>query len=620
MTIRRQPVDFVVREKPSPAFLNSLALHGSEEKPFAVYVLEKTSLATPDAIVYLAKALDVTPGDISYAGLKDKHARTVQLVSVQVRGKEQAAALAPEAEGPNWKAERVGWSAEEVLAACIEGNSFEIVVRDLSRDASAEMGRRAQLLATWIEGAEEDGVDIEALAGDDDDEDDGEVGEEEGGDAEDGDETEEGANGEAEDDDEVAREDRAGSPRGAHDGPKGEIKTIPGWNVDSGDRNEADETDAETEEGDDDGWSIEDDLDDDADAKDEAGADDAGAEDDAGADEEATEESDDEDADEDNDDDEDSDEGVEADDEEGGAGERGSWALVVVNYFGAQRFGSARHGEGFVGRELIRGDFEKALRLAVGTPARKDAGKTRQFTRLLASNWGAWGRLVRELPKCPERRAIERLARGGDFRQAFASLPSFTQTMCVEAYQSLLWNRTARLLAERLVTESRRGVGPAAARRFAAAFQALRTQDEFGEMYFPPAACTEEDLDNYFGGGGAGGGASRRDAAADRRAMWRQLILPILGKNSELVEPWKAAAAQVLGEEKITTHDLRITGLRRPFFGEAPRPLFVLAENFFLSPEEPDEMSDPTKRMKRTVRFDLPRGAYATVVLRALGQ
>ena len=43
--------------------------------------------------------------------------------------------------------------------------------------------------------------------------------------------------------------------------------------------------------------------------------------------------------------------------------------------------------------------------------------------------------------------AVERLARKpDDFRSAFAALPYFFQQLCVEAYQSLLWNRIATLV------------------------------------------------------------------------------------------------------------------------------------------------------------------------------
>ena len=63
-----------------------------------------------------------------------------------------------------------------------------------------------------------------------------------------------------------------------------------------------------------------------------------------------------------------------------------------------------------------------------------------------------------------------------------------------------------------------------------------------------------------------------------------------------------------------------IPGLRRPFFGEAPRSLFVRVEGFAQEKPVPDSFDRTGKRFARTLRFSLPRGAYATVVLRALGQ
>jgi tRNA(Glu) U13 pseudouridine synthase TruD len=61
-----------------------------------------------------------------------------------------------------------------------------------------------------------------------------------------------------------------------------------------------------------------------------------------------------------------------------------------------------------------------------------------------------------------------------------------------------------------------------------------------------------------------------------------------------------------------------VPGLRRPDFGEAPRGLFAEAAGFALDPPTADELF--ADRLRRSVRFELPRGAYATVLLRALGQ
>ena len=414
MTLRRTPEDFIVDESPTEEFAGGLFAAPSAEASHGVYRLEKTQLTTPHAAQLLAAKLGVRAQAVEYAGLKDKHAKTGQLLTVKVATVADGALLPREASGPKWSATLVGWSRTAIDAAAIAANRFRIVVRDVRPEEDATMRFRASLLAT------------------------------------------------------------------------------------------------------------------------------------------------------------------------------GRGSLSIVNYFGAQRFGSARHGEGWIARELISGRFERALRLAIGTPSRKDTGVTRTFTRALASGWGDWQRLARELPRCPEKKAIERLAfmasrrsepideRG--YREAFVALPYFLQQLYVEAYQSHLWNETARRFLRRCVPAS-----------------ALATaDDEFGEMLFPAFAATTDDL--------------------------RTLHLPLAAPETKVEGmPWGKDLESTLRDEKLALADLKIPGLRRPFFGEAMRPLFVEATSFEIGAAERDDLGS-SKRLKVEVRFDLPRGAYATVVLRALGQ
>jgi tRNA pseudouridine13 synthase len=255
-------------------------------------------------------------------------------------------------------------------------------------------------------------------------------------------------------------------------------------------------------------------------------------------------------------------------------------ALRVVNYFGDQRFGSARHGQGFIGKQLCLGDFEAALRLAIATESRKDRMEQKVFKRTLREDWGRWREVLPRLRRCPERRAVERLAHSSkDFRAAFCALPYLLQQLSVYAYQSWLWNSIARnLIAHRCAP-----LGPV-----------LAADDPFGEMLFPAAAAVPPDL--------AG------------------LQLPLLARKTVLAPPWQEAAEEVLKAEGLEVARLHIAGVRRPFFGEEPRALFVSALEFALGPAQPDEGTPVPGRFKRLVSFALPRGSYATVVLRALGQ
>ena len=257
---------------------------------------------------------------------------------------------------------------------------------------------------------------------------------------------------------------------------------------------------------------------------------------------------------------------------------RGPAGPRAVNYFGDQRFGSARHGRGFAAWFLIRGDFETALRLMLATLARKDRREVKEFKRELSAGWGRWRELLPRLRRCPERAAIERLAHSsGDFRAAFAALPYFLQQMCVYAYQSHLWNAVAR----RAVVEVCAPRG-----------KVLAAESPYGELLFPSAAALPHE--------------------------WAEMDLPLLGYKSELREPWRGIAERVLAEEEIGAADLRIPGLRRPFFGEEPRRFCVTAGEFRMDAPAPEE--ERMRRFSRRISFTLPRGAYATVLLRALGQ
>jgi tRNA pseudouridine13 synthase len=253
-------------------------------------------------------------------------------------------------------------------------------------------------------------------------------------------------------------------------------------------------------------------------------------------------------------------------------------SLVFINYFGDQRFGGARHGQGFAAKSLALGDFESALRLTIGTPARKDTGAKRTFTRELASRWGSWKSLARDLPACPERAAIETLAKGEGFDAAFASLPHFIQQMCVEAYQSFLWNRIASEFIATLAEPD----------------QIFEADDDFGVMRFIPVSLLPNG--------------------------WRELTLPTLSATTRLAPPWKGIATKVLAGEGLSIEQLRVPGLRRPAFGEVPRSVFARVVAFNMTPAEADEFDPKGRRGKRTLRFTLSRGSYATVLLRALGE
>lgn len=268
-----------------------------------------------------------------------------------------------------------------------------------------------------------------------------------------------------------------------------------------------------------------------------------------------------------------------------GAASRRGRCVAIVNYFGDQRFGSARHGQGFAARALLSGDAESALRLLIGTPARKDSGPRRVFTRALAQHWGRWDAVMPMLPAVPERASVAVLARGGTFTQALGALPRMLRAMCIDAYQSHLWNEVAR----RVLAAN---VDPAVC---------WRAPGIVGDLVFAPWASVPAPLRALRVPTLGLGVDLGQDAGQDSHAA---------SAGAAPAGEWRVHAAGVLRDEGLEPARLRIAemGLDFPTY---ERALMVQAERF--------EMATLDERGSVRFSFALPRGCFGTVVLRALG-
>lgn len=255
----------------------------------------------------------------------------------------------------------------------------------------------------------------------------------------------------------------------------------------------------------------------------------------------------------------------------------GTRTLRFINYFGDQRFASARPGLPFAGLHLARGEFEAALKSVIAQPHRKDMGAKRIATRLLASRWGDWTGLASDLKPGPARRPVEVLAGGGTFAQAFAALPAVDQQFAVEAFQSHVWNDCVRRMVASL------------------AHPHVIAPDPFGALLFP--------------------------RPADIPPGWTSLQVPMPGESvsSGDGQPWHSTMRAALAANGLSEGPIAVPGLRRPAFRGAMRPVVANASGFESTSPRTCELSRPG-RLRVDLRFTLPRGAYATVLLRALGQ
>jgi tRNA pseudouridine13 synthase len=253
--------------------------------------------------------------------------------------------------------------------------------------------------------------------------------------------------------------------------------------------------------------------------------------------------------------------------------------LGVVNYFDSQRFGSLKHNQGFIAKDLIRGDFEAALHNYFAVPSeldRTDDAKVKAFWR---DNWGNWGercpfdagkkyfRIIKQLRLDPK-----------DFVKAFLQIDSDYRAMLLFTYQSYLWNESARRLLQLILPR---------------------------ESLFPMPYQ-------------AGTVLHHRDAKLDVLEYMRRTTVPLLAPDTTFTDPKVEEAVKwVLGKEKLELAQLKIEEAPRLlYFKHEERPLVVNPQKLVVGKPRPDELNRGS--LKVNIAFTLPPGSYATLVVKRL--
>jgi tRNA pseudouridine13 synthase len=250
----------------------------------------------------------------------------------------------------------------------------------------------------------------------------------------------------------------------------------------------------------------------------------------------------------------------------------------VPNYFDDQRFGSVTADGRFVARELVHGRFEEALKLALVAPYEFDRADEKREKQILTQHWGEWPACKAKLPKGHARSLVTYLCdHPTNFKGAVARLRPELQGLYLSAYQSELWNRVlAKWIAANFPPE-----------------QLGTIRQHRGDQ--PAPISVPEEL-------------------ADR---WNQLVIPL---PSPRLKPEPSAdylphLEAVLAEEQLTLKQLKVQGMDKPFFSKGERARCLRPDGLTIVALDDD--LNPGRR-KLTLRFDLPRGCYATMVVKRL--
>ena len=259
------------------------------------------------------------------------------------------------------------------------------------------------------------------------------------------------------------------------------------------------------------------------------------------------------------------------------------------NFFGHQRFGSLRPITHRVGLEVVRGDWEAAVLEYVTTTGEAEPADTREARRWIAETRD-WAGGVERLPGRLryERSMCHALADAGGepdpeaFREALETLPTNLQRLLVNAAQSYLFNEMLCRRLERGLPfhEAVEGDVVCFADRDAPEGLALPDTDRLQE---------------------ASGGRLRtvnRHCSRGRAFV----TAPLVGTETEFAdgEPGEISH-EVLDEFDVTRGDFDLPG---EFHSTGTRRAVLLRTDLGVG-------TDPLK-----FSFSLPKGSYATVVLR----
>lgn len=256
----------------------------------------------------------------------------------------------------------------------------------------------------------------------------------------------------------------------------------------------------------------------------------------------------------------------------------------LPNYFDDQRFGSLGYSGDWIAREWCLGNWERTLWLALADPHPDDRSGEKKQKTLLRDLWGRWAECKKALDRSHRRSIVTFLAdkeSAGkliDFRGAFCNVNVDLRGLYLSAFQSALWNR---MLDRRLRTN-------------AATESIIPFELKSGPVCFVTSPSSPAESDN----------APLEDE------------LPMPSARGKLDEgPTLDLINSVVAEEGLEKRQLRVKYPRDSFFSKSSRKTVIAI------PELQFEVSDDElypKRKKVTLAFDLPRGSYATILVKRL--
>jgi tRNA pseudouridine13 synthase len=264
---------------------------------------------------------------------------------------------------------------------------------------------------------------------------------------------------------------------------------------------------------------------------------------------------------------------------------RGNVPLVrehgLINYFDEQRFGNVRHGQGWIARDLMSGQTERALKKLLSSISPYEDPKSLSFKKAIEKHWGDWVACREDAGRYGKHHSVfEHLKREPqDFAGAFFHVSSRLRLIHLFAWQSHVWNRAvAAYITERTPEDQR-----------------ITMSGPEGPLIHPSRPIELEST------------------------MKGAFRLPGPGLRDVVHPDQRTCLEDVLAQQRMVASDFDIVGVPGFQLKGEDRPLLLLPKHLRVRPSSRDSLNPSARGLAMVkIRFELPRGAYATLVVRRL--
>lgn len=249
------------------------------------------------------------------------------------------------------------------------------------------------------------------------------------------------------------------------------------------------------------------------------------------------------------------------------------------NYFDDQRFGSIQNPDEILAERIIKKHYNGALKLYFTAVHPEDKRQEKERKAKITEMWGKWPEI---LPLCrtyAEREIMKILSEGKDRHHMVAALnaiPKEQLSMHFSAYQSFLWN----MAMERMLLSHAEDI--------------FEVKGKIMDYYFH-RTLTHENL----------------------MTLKKTRIPTVSYKIPRTAPETDGAVNEVMAEREVKPSDFNLRKIRKSFFKSFLRDALIFPENLYASPFEEDDIYPGFLKFK--LKFALPPGSFATMLVKALG-